>query len=150
MGYYGGNTGGGSGQAVLAVSTQSASFTASANTLYQVSASSAAVTVTLPTSSTSQAIVVKKTDASANAVVLSGTINGSVTTISLLNQNQSKELYANGSGGWITLRGDLDPATLASSSSANGFLTATGLAKITVGTTAPSSPAVGDLWIDTN
>ncbi len=27
---------------------------------------------------------------------------------------------------------------------------ASGFAKITVGTVAPSSPAVGDLWIDTN
>jgi len=26
----------------------------------------------------------------------------------------------------------------------------TGFAKITVGTSAPSSPAVGDVWIDTN
>jgi hypothetical protein len=25
-----------------------------------------------------------------------------------------------------------------------------GLSKITVGTTAPASPAIGDLWVDTN
>lgn len=40
-----------------------------------------------------------------------------------------------------------DPATARSNLS---VAQASGFAKITVSTTAPSSPAVGDLWVDTN
>jgi hypothetical protein len=32
----------------------------------------------------------------------------------------------------------------------SGFILGSGVAKITVGTTAPSSPSTGDLWVDTN
>lgn len=54
--------------------------------------------------------------------------------------------------GDVTLTGSqtLTNKTLTSPviNSPSGFLT--GAAKITVGTTAPSSPSVGDIWIDTN
>ncbi len=49
---------------------------------------------------------------------------------------------------------DLDkPVSTATQTALNAKLDDTqfdGLTKITVGTTAPSSPATGDLWIDTN
>lgn len=40
--------------------------------------------------------------------------------------------------------------TDAANVAAAGALMSTGAAKITVGTTTPSSPAIGDLWVDTN
>lgn len=139
-----------SSQTGLAVSPQTASFTASGNTFYIVDATSGAVTVTLPASAPYQTIAVRKTDASTNTVTLSGTINGSAATVVITKQNQGKELYADGSGGWDIIAGDMDYATLASSASTSGYLTATGSANITIGTTAPASPSVGDLWVDTN
>jgi hypothetical protein len=45
------------------------------------------------------------------------------------------------------LKGNYDTAY---SHSQTVHLQFTGLAKITVGTTQPSNPSVGDLWIDTN
>lgn len=144
-------SGGGGGQSVLTVSSQTASFTAQANYLYQVNATTAAVTVTLPTSTASQSILIKKTDVSANAVTLSGTINGTAgSTLALTRQNQSKRIYADGTGGWIVIEGDTDLTTLSSSSSNTGYLSAVGTAKMTIGTVAPVAPAVGDIWIDTN
>lgn len=137
-------------QTGLSVSSQSASFTAAGNTVYQVNAASGAVTVTIPTSTQYQQIIVKKTDTSTNTVTLSGTINGSAGTLVLSKANQAQELYADGSGGWLAVLDNTDYTTLASSATTTGYLTATGAAKITIGTTAPSSPAAGDLWIDTN
>lgn len=151
MGFYSNPSSSGGGQSVLAISSQTASFTASANTLYQVNATSAAVTVTLPASISSQAIVIKKTDSSVNSVTLSGTINGTGSaTYALTKQYQSKQLYADGTGGWLIMAGDLDLSAVAASSTATGFLNAVGTSKLTIGTVAPTSPAVGDLWIDTN
>lgn len=147
MGFYSAPTSLTSVQAIRTNSTQSANFTATANTNYFVSASGGAITVTLPTSTTSQSLLVKKTDTSANTVTISGTINGvGSATLAIKYQNQSKQLYADGSGGWNVIGGDADW----SSASTTGVLPATGTASITVGTTAPSSPAVGDLWVDTN
>jgi hypothetical protein len=149
MGFYANPTT--SGQTVLTNSAQTTNFTAVANTLYTVNATTGAVTVTLPTSTTYQSILVKKTDSSVNTVTLSGTINGVASSTFVINkQNQSKSLYADGSGGWTIAVGDADLTTIGSSASTSGFLTAIGTSKVTISTTAPASPATGDLWIDTN
>lgn len=137
-------------QGILASSAQSANFTAAANTIYTVSASGGAITVTLPTSAAGQTIVVRKTDASANTVTLSGTINGTSTTYAMTKQYQSKQLYNDGGTGWTIVAGDNDLTAIAATASTTGFLNAVGASKLTIGTVAPTSPAVGDLWIDTN
>lgn len=113
-------------QAVRTNSTQSASFTAVANVNYLVSAGTTNVTVTLPTSVAGQSLLIKKTDSSANLVTLSGTINGASTTLPLSRQNQAKELYADGSGGWNVILGDVDIVSLSASSSNVGLVQLSG------------------------
>ncbi len=51
----------------------------------------------------------------------------------------------------LTASNNLSDVVSAATARTNlGVPSATGFANITVGTTAPSSPSVGDIWVDTN
>jgi hypothetical protein len=78
------------------VVTKTAAYTAAAGDAVMANATSGAFTITLPAATTAgQRVLVKKTDASANAVTVAGTIDGT-TNASLAYQNQSIELISDG------------------------------------------------------
>ena len=103
------DTGLGGRQAVmLSAAIQTANFNAVAGTYYPVNATSGAITATIPASSPGQWIAIKKLDNSANTVILSGSFNNSgQTSITLRLQYQGKLLFADGSGGWNVIAGDI-------------------------------------------
>jgi hypothetical protein len=55
-----------------------------------------------------------------------------------------------GTGWRHVTSGAEDPAASTPTAADTGAVAASGLTKITVGTGTPSTPSVGDLWIDTN
>ncbi len=123
--------------------TQTVSFTAVTNNYYPVDATSGAIVVTLPTSTTGGQLAIKKTDTSANTVTLSGTINGTpATTLVLQLRNQGKVLVPDGSGGWNTYAGDFSLATL----DARYSVAASSLTQTAVKTSAYTA-AAGDLVV---
>jgi hypothetical protein len=87
-----------SGNLTLAVSSQSASFTAGAAVKYLCNATSGAITVTLPTASayTGVEFTIMKTDSSGNAVTISG-VSGTGT---LSSQYAKTTVFSDGSTWW--------------------------------------------------
>jgi lysophospholipase L1-like esterase len=80
-----------------------------------VNASSAALTMTLPAAVTANAgrrISVEKTDASTNAVTISGPIRGATSTVALVWQNESVDLVADATGSWWPVAGHKTKASL--------------------------------------
>lgn len=72
-----------------------------ADTLTRVDASAGARTMTLPALTYEGAwICVEKTDSSANAVVLSGSIRGTTGTVSLTTSNETLVLIADDTSSW--------------------------------------------------
>lgn len=85
-----------------------ATVTANAHDTILGNATSNAITVTLPTATSGVRVTVKKTDSSANAVTITGVIDG-VTNPALTSQYQSISLIANGSS-WVQVGGVKYPA----------------------------------------
>ncbi|UVF61438.1 minor tail protein [Gordonia phage DalanDe] len=99
---------GGRQAVMLSAAIQTANFNAVAGTYYPVNATSGGITATIPASSPGQWIAIKKLDNSANTVILSGSFNNSgQTSITLRLQYQGKLLFADGSGGWNVIAGDI-------------------------------------------
>jgi hypothetical protein len=116
---------------------QTANFTAAAGSYYPVNATSAAVTVTLPTSAVGQVLAVKKTDVSTNTVTLSGTINGTgSSTLVLSLKDQSKVMLADASGGWNVYAGDTSLTQLDARYNQTSVYDPAGIAQQVLGTTA--------------
>jgi lysophospholipase L1-like esterase len=82
--------------------TKTASFTAVAGTLHPVDATSASITVTLPsaTGNAGARLVVTRLDSTVNTLTITGTIRGVSTSITLSLLNEAVELVSNGSGSW--------------------------------------------------
>ena len=81
--------------------------------MYPVNATSGPPTITLPASTGSSSLIaVEKVDSSGNAVTVSGTINGSSSSVQLQLQDQGRLFIADGSGGWDTVASDLPLSSL--------------------------------------
>lgn len=95
-------------------SVQTGNFTAVANNRYSVDTTTGNVTVTLPGSANlGDVLFIQKSDASANILYYSGTINGSSTsTFPIRLQQQSKLLQWDGVSSWNVIGGELSLPTL--------------------------------------
>lgn len=139
----------GKSAALTIASVKTAAYTAAANEIVPVDATTAGVTVTLPTAPADRTrVVVKKLDATTNTVTVSrggatdvfNKVGGS-TTLTLSLQNQSTTVqYAASSGLWYVVAGDLPLSSLQAS------LAATYPAL----RSTPPDPAVVVAYIDTS
>lgn len=93
---------------ITAGSSASSNFNAVAGTRYNVNATAGAITVTLPSlSSPGQSIVIFKTDTSANTVTVTGTINGVVSSTSVIRSTQQGRVFqGDAAGNWYVISGD--------------------------------------------
>lgn len=105
--------------------TKTANFTATTATMTPVDCTSGTVTATLPsaTGNAGAQVVVQRIDASVNSVIVSGTIRGSASTVTLALQFETLALVSNGTGSWWPGNGNKTLASLDARYSTTGVAT---------------------------
>jgi hypothetical protein len=145
-------------EALLTVtSTLTSNNAASIGKLNIVDATSSAITITLPVPTRNGTrIAIQKIDSSANTVTISGSMNGTTTTVLLYGQYEARTLVATGST-WRLLadhrtKTQMDAAYLSATAQAGGDVSGTFanliLDDVVVGSTVGSASAVPIITFD--